>query len=175
MIGWSAEYLITTAIAQELYKVHKQGIDGIFVEYDIFDLVKENNGKVPKTLRRGRCDICIEFENDLQAIIEVKNTISQKGKKLNSIFKDIKRIEYFLLNDISFEKSYVCFIAGDAPTKEKLINKVDTWFNEIKNAFTKLDFCVSVIAEEHITEQSDIIHWATVVAEISSKPLEKNN
>ncbi len=175
MIGWSAEYLITTFIAQELSKFQNKGIDGIYVEYSIKDLVKESKKKVPKSIRTGRCDLCIEFENDLQSIVEVKNTISQRGKKLNSVFKDIERIKYFLNNDTSFEKSYICFIAGNTTNEEKLILKVEGWFSEIEEKYSNLEFNLSIIPEKHITDESKTIYWATVVAEISNKTLERNS
>lgn len=179
-IGWSAEYLLTTSIAQGIAPLLNKTVEGIYVEYSIQDLAtNEGNMEISEELRTGRCDICIDFSDKTHSIIEVKNTVTQQGAKYESIIKDIKRIRLFLLGENSFENSYVCFIASGSTSQELLKKKIKYWIKEMKK-YSDKDLNFEPLKKnlnfkphyEFFCEESKEHgewHWASVVIKLEPK------
>jgi len=140
-ISYAPEYLITTNIAKEIYTLkNKNNEIGVYLEWNIKDLLKDEGIELSEVVRDGKCDICIFFNRTTNAIIEVKNTVTNKGPRLTSIHKDIERIQYFLLNiDSTFKDSYVCFLV-QAKNKKKTKEKATSYIDEIRKEFDTLSF-----------------------------------
>lgn len=138
-ICYAPEYLITVNIANELSKLQSENIiDGIYLEWNIKDLISDEGLDEIKDIRDGKCDICILFKDGNNSLIEVKNTITQVGAKLRSIYKDIERIEQFVLNkDTSFHDGYVSFIVK-AKSENKLEEKTKGFIEDMKKHFPNL-------------------------------------
>lgn len=135
-VSFAPEYLITVNLAKQIKKLNDVGY--VYMEWNIEDIIYSDNLKNLKHTRNGKCDICIVFNDNTNAIIEVKNTITQVGGKLKSIYKDIHRISDFVLNENElFNKGYVCFIVK-ARGEENALSKADKYISDMKNNFQKL-------------------------------------
>ncbi|MBN2824286.1 MAG: hypothetical protein JXQ76_03095 [Campylobacterales bacterium] len=182
-IGYSAEYLIVANIAQTISKLQDtKDINNIFVEQSIGELVEEDDLK-DSSLRKGRCDICVEDDKEY-SIIEVKNTLTSATKnstKFKSIKDDIKRIELFLLNNNYFKECYVCFINANYMKdkkdtqenreliKNKIIDRLQEFQNEIALEFKDLNFTISNNFFIEKTIENEIWAWQSVVVKITLK------
>jgi len=161
-LGHSAEYLIVANIAQKMADLkEKEKLTHIYVEQSIQELAEWD--ELPKDIeyRTGRCDICLEDEEEY-AIIEVKNTLTNIGNKLKSIIQDLERIKIFLENNKYVQTSYVCFINANYiddkentdSNKKEIYNRIDERLNNlglaIEDKFKNLNFT--------ITEQKFIVN-----------------
>lgn len=137
-ISFAPEYLITVNLAKQIKKLND--ISYVYMEWNIKDIISSDNLKNLDNVRNGKCDICIVFNDNTNAIIEVKNTITQVGGKLKSIYKDIQRVGDFVFNNNElFSKGYVCFIVK-ANNKENAILKADKYISDMENEFIELSF-----------------------------------
>jgi len=179
-LGHSAEYLIVTNIAQSIANLkYINDIEFLYVEQSIKDLAEFDNLK-NKKIRDGRCDICIE---DLQgyAIIEVKNTLTNKGKTYDSIIHDIERIKVFIENDNTIKDGYICFLNANfikdkednkknrKEIKSKIDNRLKSFKNDIETNFPNLKFIFTKKDFIEKTDEDMIWGWQSVVAKIQLK------
>ncbi len=179
-LGHSAEYLIVTNIAQSIANLkYINDIEFLYVEQSIKDLAEFDNLK-NKKIRDGRCDICIE---DLQgyAIIEVKNTLTNKGKTYDSIIHDIERIKVFIENDNTVKDGYICFLNANfikdkednkknrKEIKSKIDNRLKSFKNDIETNFPNLKFIFTKKDFIEKTDEDMIWGWQSVVAKIQLK------
>jgi len=150
-VGHSAEYLIVTNIAQSLATLkYIDDIQYVFVEQSMKELAELDDLK-HENFRDGRCDICIEDEKGY-AIIEVKNTLTSKGKKYDSILHDIERIKIFLEKNNTVKDGYICFLnanfvkdkentkANRKVIDQRIFNRLDDFKNDMKLKFKNLNF-----------------------------------
>lgn len=179
-LGHSAEYLIVTNIAQSAAELQCiNDIEYIYVEQSTKELAEWDNLQ-NETIRDGRCDICIE-DSKGYTIIEVKNTLTNKGKTYTSIIDDIARIKIFLENNNFIKDGYICFLNANfikdkEDTKknikeinEKISNRlinfkkdVESQFKNLKMTFTQKNFIEK-------TDQNMIWGWQSVVVKIQLK------
>ena len=169
-ISFAPEYLITVNIANELSNLQKCSIiHGVYLEWNIQDLLEEEKIKDKTNIRDGKCDICILFNDNRNSIIEVKNTITQVGGKLKSIYKDIERIEHFILDKNStFVDSYVCFIVK-ANSKSNVEIKTKKYITDIKNYFIKLELQEDINLFKEYDNDDEKYFLSSVVIKITKK------
>lgn len=179
-LGHSAEYLIVTNIAQVISSLkYIQDIDFIYVEQSIKELAEWDNLK-SLDIRDGRCDICIEDSKGF-SIIEVKNTLTNKGKTYDSIIKDIERIQIFLENNSTVQDSYISFLnanyindkedteANREEIKNKISTRLKTFKDDVESKFINLKFTFTHKEFTEITGENKIWAWQSVVAKIQLK------
>ena len=125
-IMYAPEYLITVNITKNLKQL--QNISYVYMEWNIKDLLSSDSLNI-SNIRDGKCDICAVFNDNTNALIEIKNTITQKGAKLQSIYKDIERIATFINheNDL-FNLGYVVFIVK-SNSKDNVIKKANVYIS----------------------------------------------
>jgi hypothetical protein len=177
VLGNSAECLIVTNIAQSIANLkYINDIRCIYVEQSTKELAQWDS-LTYKKIRDGRIDICIENSQGY-AIIEVKNTLTNKGKKYNSIISDIERIKIFLENENLIKDGYICFLNANfmrykentednkevirSTIKDRLKffkNDIKTRFPDLKFKFTNKDFLEK-------TYEDNIWGWQSVVVRI---------
>lgn len=170
-ICYAPEYLITTNIANDISILQKEKIvDGIYLEWNIKDLITDEGLDEIKDIREGKCDICILFQDGKNSLIEVKNTITQVGAKLRSIYKDIERIEHFILNkNTSFDDGYISFIVK-AKSKEKVESKTINFIKDMKDYFSNLLLEENInIFKEYEEDNEENYFLSSVVIKIKSK------
>jgi len=171
-ISWSAEYILTVNIAQEIGKFkNEQNINGIFLESSVKSFADEcsfyKKYIEDKDLRTGRFDICIDISKNKSTIIEVKNTIQHKGEKLKSILKDIERCKYFIDNTKNVEDAYICFLVDGTENKNDIIeDKIKQFTNAIEKEFKELEFEVKT---SEIHKEADNLYWASIVMRFFQK------
>jgi len=168
-ISWSAEYILTVNIAQEVGKLkNTNNIDGIYVEHSVDEFALECNLDTKDSdLRSGRFDICIDIDEQKSTIIEVKNTIQHEGGKLDSIVEDIRRCQYFIENSKSVEDAYICFLVDDKQNSDqKIENKIEQFTNAIQEEFKELEFEVKT---SEIHKEADNLYWASIVMRFFQK------
>lgn len=110
-VGTGAEYVLTTYVADEIYKVYQ---DYIFVEKSIKEMIEDNsehndiNSEIFRFSRiNGRADIALYKKSETpKAIIELKNRVSWLNL---GIKQDIERIESLVVNNI-LEFGVVAFV-----------------------------------------------------------------
>jgi len=189
-IGHSAEYLIVANIAQIIAnEKYINNIQYIYVEYSIKELAEIDELKDNSRLRYGRCDICIEDDKGY-VIIEVKNTLTSKGKKYDSIILDIERIEIFLKNNYSIKQSYICFLNANyindkvdsEENRKDIINKLHTRLSEFKKditskfknlkfTFKEKDFIEKNLEDSTNVDAKKIWGWQSIVVKIQLKDI----
>lgn len=180
-LGHSAEYLIVANIAQVIAtEKYIHDIQCIYVEQSIEELAEWDKLKENSALRKGRCDICIE-DNNGYAIIEVKNTLTSKGKRYDSIIHDIERIEIFLKNKNSMTEGYICFLNAnyindkidDLDNRKEIRKKILNRFNEFKKdveiRFKDLKFTFTTKDFIETNDDAEIWGWQSVVARIQAR------
>ena len=178
-LGHSAEYLIVANIAQKMAELKiQEKLEFIYVEQSIKELAEWD--ELSEEYRKGRCDICVEDEENY-AIIEVKNTLTSKGKKYNSIITDLKRIELFLKNKNYIKDSYICFINANYindkedtdfnrnEIKEKIFKRLKHFEIDIKEKFKNLLFTISTQIFIEETNEDTIWAWQSVVIKVELK------
>ncbi len=179
-LGHSAEYLIVTNIAQVISNLKNiNEIESIFVEQSTDELKEWVKLENDDELRKGRCDICVERNEEDYVIIEVKNTLTTKGKTYDSIFSDIKRIEVFLKNSSFVNESYVCFLNANyindkedteenkKEISEKISDRLEVFSDGVKSEFPNLKFTFTYKEFLEKTEENKIWGWESVVAKIT--------
>ena len=179
-IGHSAEYLIVSNIAQSVASLkYIKDIQYVYVEQSIEELADMDDLN-NNNFRKGRCDICIE-DDDGFAIVEVKNTLTNKGKTYNSIIHDIERIRIFLENDNIVKDGYICFLNANfikdkedikenrKEIKSKIDNRLKSFKNDIEIKFPKLKFIFTKKDFFEKTDEDMIWGWQSVVAKIQLK------
>jgi len=179
-LGHSAEYLIVTNIAQSVATLlYINDVESIYVEQSIKELADLDKLK-NENLRDGRCDLCIEDKKGY-AIIEVKNTLTNKGKTYDSILCDIERIKIFLENDNMIKDGYICFLNANfikdkkntkdnvQEISDKISNRlmnfkkdIELQFKNLKMSFTQKNFIEK-------TNENMIWAWQSVVVRIQLK------
>ncbi len=184
-LGHSAEYLIVTNIAQIIAtEKYMNDIQYIYVEKSIKELAEEEELQENSKLRHGRCDICIEDDKSY-VIIEVKNTLTNRGAKYDSIIYDIERIETFLQNKKFIKESYICFLNANniydkddsKESRREITNKIQTRLIEFKEDITtkfknlKFTFKEKTFIEKNLDDTKNvnagkIWAWQSVVAKI---------
>jgi len=179
-LGHSAEYLIVTNIAQSIANLkYINDIEFLYVEQSIKDLAEWDDLK-NKKFRDGRCDICIE-DSQGYSIIEVKNTLTNKGKIYDSIIHDIERIRIFLENDNTVKDGYICFLNANfikdkedskenrKKIKSKINNRLKSFKDDIETKFSKLKFTFTTKDFFEKTDKNMIWGWQSVVAKMQLK------
>ena len=155
------EYLITVNISKELQKL--DNIAYTYMEWKTKDLLESDNLEI-NNIRNGKADICVVFEDNTNALIEVKNTITQIGAKLNSIHKDIERIGEFILNaNDFFNIGYVCFIVM-ANTQKYSLDKANKFISGMIKKFKNLQ----LVATTTSFQDNDNNYFTSVVIEITN-------
>jgi len=176
-LGHSAEYLIVSNIAQSAAILkYINDIEFLYVEQSISELAEWDDLK-NEDIRDGRCDICIE-DSKGYAIIEVKNTLTNKGKTYDSIIHDIERIRIFLENDNTVKDGYICFLNANfikdkedikenkKEIKSKIDNRLKSFKNDIETKFLNLKFTFTQKDFFEKTNEDMIWGWQSVVARI---------
>jgi len=179
-IGHSAEYLIVSNIAQSIATLkYINDIQSVYVEQSIEELANIDNLN-NDDFRKGRCDICIE-DDDGFAIIEVKNTLTNKGKTYDSILRDIERIRIFLENDNIIKDGYICFLNANfindkedikknrKEIKFQIDNRLQSFKEDIQIKFPNLKFIFTKKYFIEKTAEDMIWSWQSVVAKIQLK------
>lgn len=180
-IGHGAEYMLTTYIAENIFaSKNKKNFNTLTIEQNV-ETIAEKDGIDATKLRRGRFDICIGGDDNRYTIIEVKNTVTNRGNRLNSILKDIVRIQPFLLNDNCVKQGYIAFVAANyiqdkhLSQKEIIIQKLENRISQFIKCFTNSFPAIKIEPQydTHIETNKDkkIWCWADVVLKITKKNL----
>lgn len=177
-LGHSAEYLIVANIAQVVSaEKYINNIQYIYVEKSIKELAELDDLEEQSNLRKGRCDICIEDDKGY-VIIEVKNTLTGKGRKYDSIVHDLERIEIFLNNKNTITESYISFINAnyindkidDKDNRKEISKKINDRFTsfkeDMKERFKDLKFTFTSKDFIEKTVDDKIWGWQSIVVKI---------
>lgn len=129
-ISWGAEYVLTTYVAESVFKVYK---DYLFIERSIKQILKDAqfDKALEKSRPNGRADITLYSKTKNgekpKAIIELKNNVNRLNK---GIKEDIERIEA-LINSNVIEYGAIAFVTEVEKNKEFDIEKIKKEMKEI--------------------------------------------
>lgn len=167
-ICYAPEYLITSNILHDIFKLKKNSsVDQVYLEWNICDLIKDENLKSKENVRKGKCDICVLFDDRSNSIIEVKNTVKNQGNKLKSIIGDIKRIKLFILDEnSSFKDGYVSFLTIDK-NENDVFKRAKLLESKIKREFPELKFENNITIFKEYEEELEENYLASIVMKIS--------
>jgi len=164
---WNApEYFIVVKIAENISKLY--GKKYITLEDNvetILNIAKAKGSKSDVVRKNGRFDIVVWGERGRpRVIIEVKNSVYRKGK----IEEDIRRIKEVLKRKKSkstIEFGLIAFYVDRTyktkNAKQKIEDKVNSLFEEIKEGNKDINFEIFFRGNEIIKDDTDA--WASVV------------